>query len=117
MRCSLARHRPPETSRDQHVTTTHSHRPRQALTAAQTRMLANVDLVRRWAAGEDRPARPCSYCNRCLFHVVEDPLGCYDLSRFDGDRAAMIRELMQFYQPDGFSSAAGTVAQPAAEDS
>ena len=97
---------------------------RRAITAGQCDavsiarpLLANVDLVRRWAAGEDRPARPCSYCNRCLFHVVEDPLGCYDLSRFDGDRAAMIRELMQFYQPDGFSSAAGTAPQPAAEDS
>jgi hypothetical protein len=32
--------------------------------------------------------------------VVEDPLGCYDLSRYDGDQDRMIAELMTFYRPD-----------------
>jgi 2,4-dienoyl-CoA reductase-like NADH-dependent reductase (Old Yellow Enzyme family) len=65
-------------------------------------LMANPDLVRIWASGEDVPDRPCTYCNLCLFHVIEDPLGCYDLSRFDGDRERMTAELMAFYRPDGF---------------
>jgi 2,4-dienoyl-CoA reductase-like NADH-dependent reductase (Old Yellow Enzyme family) len=65
-------------------------------------LLANIDLVQRWAAGEDRPPRPCSYCNECLINVLDNPLGCYDLRRFDGDQDRMIGELMAFYRPDGF---------------
>jgi 2,4-dienoyl-CoA reductase-like NADH-dependent reductase (Old Yellow Enzyme family) len=65
-------------------------------------LMANADLVRMWAEGKDRPDRPCTYCNRCLFHVLEDPLGCYDVSRYDGDRDRMIRDVMSFYRPDGF---------------
>jgi 2,4-dienoyl-CoA reductase-like NADH-dependent reductase (Old Yellow Enzyme family) len=67
-------------------------------------LLANPDLVRLWERGADRPDRPCTYCNRCLFHVLEDPLGCYDLRRYDGDHERMIHELMAFYQPDGFDT-------------
>lgn len=65
-------------------------------------LMANPDLVHAWAAGHDRPERPCSYCNLCLVHVLEDPLGCYDLRRYDGDRERMLAELMSIYQPDGF---------------
>lgn len=64
-------------------------------------LLANPDLVRTWASGQDSADRPCTYCNSCLFHVIEDPLGCYDLRRFDGDRERMLAELMAFYTPDG----------------
>lgn len=64
-------------------------------------LMANPDLVRIWSSGQDSPTRPCSYCNRCLFHVIEDPLGCYDERRFDGDRERMLAELMSFYHPDG----------------
>jgi 2,4-dienoyl-CoA reductase (NADPH2) len=67
-------------------------------------LLANPNLVRQWAQGSDVPDRPCSYCNRCLFHVLEDPLGCYDVRRYDGDHDRMIRELMAFYEPDGFQA-------------
>jgi hypothetical protein len=31
-------------------------------------------------------------------------VGCYDLRRYDGDHARMVRELMAFYQPDGFDA-------------
>ena len=65
--------------------------------------MANPDLVQRWARGQDRAERPCSYCNLCLFHVVEDPLGCYDLRRYDGDRDRMTADLMAFYRPDGWA--------------
>ena len=63
-------------------------------------LMANPDLVQQWAAGRDHPERPCTYCNLCLFHVVEDPLGCYDLSRYGGDHDLMVAELMAFYRPD-----------------
>jgi hypothetical protein len=35
-----------------------------------------------FAAGKDRADKPCTYCNKCLVHVVEHPLGCYEESRF-----------------------------------
>jgi 2,4-dienoyl-CoA reductase (NADPH2) len=63
-------------------------------------LLANYDLPKMFAAGKDRPDRPCTYCNKCLLHVLENPLGCYELSRYDGDRDAMMRELMAFYEEE-----------------
>jgi 2,4-dienoyl-CoA reductase (NADPH2) len=67
-------------------------------------LLANPDLVHQWESGRDRPDKPCTYCNKCLFNVLENPLGCYEVSRFDGDHDAMIKELMSFYSPDGFET-------------
>jgi hypothetical protein len=49
----------------------------------------------------DTPARPCTYCNKCLVNVVENPLGCYDESRF-ASRDAMIEEIMSVYAPPPF---------------
>jgi 2,4-dienoyl-CoA reductase (NADPH2) len=65
-------------------------------------LIANPDLVETFAAGRDRPERPCTYCNKCLINVLENPLGCYELSRFDGDTERMYREVMSVYQPSGF---------------
>jgi 2,4-dienoyl-CoA reductase-like NADH-dependent reductase (Old Yellow Enzyme family) len=65
-------------------------------------LIANPDLVETFAAGRDRPERPCTYCNRCLVNVLENPLGCYELARYDGDRERMIREVMSVYEPTGF---------------
>ena len=67
-------------------------------------LMANPDLVHTWARGHDRPERPCTYCNLCLFHAVEDPLGCYDVRRYDGDHDRMTADIMSFYRPDGFAS-------------
>ena len=61
-------------------------------------LIANPDLVRVFAAGHERAERPCTYCNRCLVNVIENPLGCYDLSRYDGDRERMIDEVMSVYR-------------------
>jgi 2,4-dienoyl-CoA reductase-like NADH-dependent reductase (Old Yellow Enzyme family) len=66
-------------------------------------LMANPDLVNMFAAGRDLPERPCSYCNKCLVNVLENPLGCYDVRRYDGDYDAMARELMSFFEPDGFA--------------
>lgn len=30
------------------------------------------------------PDKACTYCNKCLINDVENPLGCYELSRYDG---------------------------------
>jgi 2,4-dienoyl-CoA reductase-like NADH-dependent reductase (Old Yellow Enzyme family) len=65
-------------------------------------LIANNDLVKTFAAGHDRPERPCTYCNRCLVNVIENPLGCYELARYDGDREAMLRQIMSVYTPTGF---------------
>ena len=75
-------------------------------------LMANPDLVQQWAAGADRPERPCTYCNLCLFHAPEDPLGCYDVRRYGGDHDRMIADVMSIYRPDGWSSSPR--AEPAA---
>jgi hypothetical protein len=33
---------------------------------------------------------------------MANPLGCYDVRRYDGDHDAMIREVMTVYQPPPF---------------
>jgi 2,4-dienoyl-CoA reductase (NADPH2) len=45
-------------------------------------LLANVDLVKLFRQGINRPENPCTYCNRCPVRTATSPLGCYDLSRF-----------------------------------
>jgi 2,4-dienoyl-CoA reductase (NADPH2) len=65
-------------------------------------LIANNDLVKTFAAGHDRPERPCTYCNRCLVNVIENPLGCYEPARYDGDVDRMMREVMSVFTPTGF---------------
>jgi len=64
-------------------------------------LVANNDLVRMFADGADRAPRPCTYSNKCLFNLLESPLGCYDESRFDS-REAMLREIYSVYDPPPF---------------
>ena len=52
-------------------------------------------------AGRERAPRPCSYCNKCLFNVLELPLGCYDERRY-ASREEMIREIYSVFQPPHF---------------
>jgi len=61
-------------------------------------LVANPDLVRWFERGHDRAPRPCTYCNKCLFEFLENPLGCYDERRFDS-RDEMIREILSIYEP------------------
>lgn len=65
-------------------------------------LIANNDLVQVWAAGRDLPERPCTYCNKCLVNVLENPIGCYEVARFDGDYDAMVAQLMSVYDPPPF---------------
>jgi 2,4-dienoyl-CoA reductase-like NADH-dependent reductase (Old Yellow Enzyme family) len=60
-------------------------------------LVANNDLAKVYAAGRDLPEKPCTYCNKCLVHAISDPLGCYELSRYDGDYERMIAEVMSVY--------------------
>ena len=74
-----------------------------AVSAARP-LVANPDLVRLFAQGLDRAPSPCTYCNKCLVNVVENPLGCYDVTRF-ASREAMIREILSVFDPAPFRDA------------
>jgi 2,4-dienoyl-CoA reductase-like NADH-dependent reductase (Old Yellow Enzyme family) len=64
-------------------------------------LIANNDLVTMFANGIGRPPRPCTYCNKCLVNAVENPLGCYDETRY-ASRAEMVREIMTVFDPPPF---------------
>jgi len=66
-------------------------------------LVANNDLVVVFASGRDRAPRPCSYCNKCLFNVLESPLGCYDERRY-ASREEMIHEIYSVFDPPPFAS-------------
>jgi 2,4-dienoyl-CoA reductase (NADPH2) len=61
-------------------------------------LVANNDLAKIYASGKDLPDKPCTYCNKCLVHAIADPLGCYELSRYDGDYDRMIKEIMSVFE-------------------
>jgi 2,4-dienoyl-CoA reductase-like NADH-dependent reductase (Old Yellow Enzyme family) len=65
-------------------------------------LIANNDLVEIFRRGQDRADRPCTYCNKCLVNVVENPLGCYEEERYPS-REAMIAEIMSVYKPPPFN--------------
>jgi 2,4-dienoyl-CoA reductase (NADPH2) len=67
-------------------------------------LIANNNMVDKYfKAGVEIPEnKRCTYCNKCLLNVLENPLGCYELSRYDGDYEAMIKEVMTVYQPRPF---------------
>ena len=65
-------------------------------------LIANRDLPKTLAAGQDLPERPCSFCNRCLVNAIQNPLGCYDIRRF-ASHDAMINEVMSVFRPAEFN--------------
>jgi 2,4-dienoyl-CoA reductase (NADPH2) len=71
------------------------------VTMART-LIANNDLVKMFAAGTARAPKPCTYCNKCLVNAVENPLGCYEESRF-ASRDEMIREIMTVFDRQPFA--------------
>jgi 2,4-dienoyl-CoA reductase-like NADH-dependent reductase (Old Yellow Enzyme family) len=60
-------------------------------------LLANPDLVRRFAEGQDQPDRPCTYCNKCAVNALMYPLACWEESRFD-TREQMFDEAYRVYK-------------------
>ena len=67
-------------------------------------LVANNDLVQMFAQGLDRAPKPCTYCNKCLVNVIENPLGCYEESRFDS-REQMIQQILSVFEPAPFRDA------------
>src|SRR5436190_2009649 len=65
-------------------------------------LVANNDLVKQFEAGKDRPDKPCTYCNKCLVHVVEHPLGGYEESRF-ASHEEMLAQVMSVFSPPPFA--------------
>ncbi len=61
-------------------------------------LVANNDLVQLFAEGHDRAPRPCTYCNKCLFNVLINPLGCYEERRY-GSREEMIAQILSVFEP------------------
>ena len=80
-------------------------------------LIANPDLPKLFAAGLDwddakladeqglrwplKSRRPCSYCNRCLLNDLENPLGCYDIERFDSYEQ-MMEDVMSVFRPSPY---------------
>ncbi len=67
-----------------------------AVTLARA-LIANSDLPNIFAQGKDEPDKPCTYCEKCRINLIENPLGCYDVSRYDGDYIKMSQEIMSVY--------------------
>ncbi|MCY1059388.1 NADH:flavin oxidoreductase [Nannocystis sp. SCPEA4] len=66
-------------------------------------LIANRDLPAILQT-RDEPERPCTYCNKCLLNDLENPLGCYELSRFPGDTFEekydhMMEQVMAVFHP------------------
>ena len=71
-------------------------------------LIANPNLPEMLKTADGPPAgKECTYCNKCLINDLENPLGCYELSRFEGSTfeeryEAMIAELMSVFEPPTF---------------
>jgi 2,4-dienoyl-CoA reductase (NADPH2) len=72
-------------------------------------LIANNNLVDMWRQGLDRAPRPCTYCNKCLANATENPLGCYEESRFDS-REEMVAQIMSVFDPPPFTKPVGTAS-------
>jgi 2,4-dienoyl-CoA reductase (NADPH2) len=81
-----------------------------AISMART-LIANPDMPKMFAEGMDRPPVPCTYCNKCLVNVVENPLGCYDETRFT-TREAMIRDILSVFDPPPFPAVFTASTEP-----
>jgi 2,4-dienoyl-CoA reductase (NADPH2) len=64
-------------------------------------LIANNDLVEMFRSGQNSPPVPCTYCNRCLVNAPENPLGCYEESRF-ASRDEMVQQIMTVFDPPAF---------------
>jgi 2,4-dienoyl-CoA reductase-like NADH-dependent reductase (Old Yellow Enzyme family) len=60
-------------------------------------LIANPDLPAVWRAGHERAPRPCTFSNKCLFNLLESPLGCYDESRF-ASREEMLAQVYAVFE-------------------
>ena len=104
-RPSRSRSSAPAASRPRRSSSARSATAPATRSRSRGRSSRTTTLVRLFADGADRPPRPCTYCNKCLFNLLESPLGCYDERRFDS-REEMIREIYSVFDPPPFVEAA-----------
>lgn len=64
-------------------------------------LIANNDLLEQWKQGADLPKNPCTYCNKCAVNALQNPLGCYEESRF-GSHQEMVEQVMSVFDPPPF---------------
>ena len=68
-------------------------------------LVANPDLPKILKSQNGPVAgKECTYCNKCLINDLENPLGCYELSRYDGETfdekyKAMMADVMSVFDP------------------
>jgi 2,4-dienoyl-CoA reductase-like NADH-dependent reductase (Old Yellow Enzyme family) len=60
-------------------------------------LLANPDLVHRFAQGQNAAEKPCTYCNKCAVNALLHPLACYEEARFES-REQMFEEAYRVYR-------------------
>lgn len=63
-------------------------------------LIANCDLVEQFRRGINVPDRACTHCNKCVGRTTTSPLGCYDISRFDGSQEKMVKEILKWNRAD-----------------
>jgi len=63
-------------------------------------LLANPDLPLLFAEGLDKAPKPCTYCNKCLVNFIENPLGCYEESRYASPEEMVRTILAMAYESD-----------------
>ena len=71
--------------------------------------IANNDLPQ-ILKRQNGPDRECTYCNKCLLNDLENPLGCYEVSRYPGasfeeQYENMIRTVMSVFDPPTYADA------------
>ncbi len=68
-------------------------------------LIANPDLPKILKERDGpEPGCECTYCNKCLVNDLENPLGCYELSRYPGATFEekydkMMQTIMQVFEP------------------
>jgi 2,4-dienoyl-CoA reductase (NADPH2) len=73
-------------------------------------LIANPDLPQILQRQQGpNPGKACTYCNKCLINDLENPLGCYELSRYDGGTvdeqyAQMMKTIMSVFEPPTYGS-------------
>ena len=50
-----------------------------------------------FAEARNKPERPCTYCNRCLLEVLDNPLGRYESQRYNSHEE-MIADIMSIFE-------------------
>jgi len=53
--------------------------------------------------------KECTYCNRCLVNDLENPLGCYEIARYEGDSlekkwSNLVKSVNSVFEPPTFPS-------------